>query len=198
MKKKIKEKDILIVDDEKELCMGLENLIGAQGYRVRSIFDGKKAIKEFAKEPASLVILDLKLPGLSGEKVFDRLKAIRPKTKVIVLTGHGTIQSAAQLTRRGVSGYLQKPFKPTQLLDLIQKEIGAGNEAKLAGELFLAIGQKIRLLREKEGWTLNQLAERTNLSPSLISQVENGNLSASLETLFKISRSFRVPIRNFF
>ncbi|HBF13972.1 MAG TPA: hypothetical protein DDW49_11400 [Deltaproteobacteria bacterium] len=194
----MKETKILIVDDEKELCQGLEKLIGSQGYKVQSVFDGKKAVETIKKELFSLVILDLKLPGLSGEKVLRHLKIKRPKTKVIILTAHGTVNSAVKFLKMGVSQYLQKPFQPKQLIDLIQKEIGLGDEIHLTKELYCSIGSKIRNLRGKEGWTIQQLAERIGISTSLVSQVENGKLSASLGTLLKISQGFRIPIKQLF
>ena len=98
----------------------------------------------------------------------------------------------------GVSQYLQKPFQPKQLIDLIQKEIGLGDEIHLTKELYCSIGSKIRNLRGKEGWTIQQLAERIGISTSLVSQVENGKLSASLGTLLKISQGFRIPIKQLF
>ncbi len=191
-------KKILIVDDEKDLCTALEKIIGREGYEVSSVFDGKNAVDRIRRDQFDLVILDLKLPGLPGERVFQEIRKLRPKTKIVIITGHGTIQSAAQMMKKGATHYLQKPFNTADLLDLIRKELGPGNEAQLEKELFLSIGAKLRTLREKGGLTIKDLAEKTDLSTSLISQVENGNISPSLSTLFWLSREFRIPLRQLF
>lgn len=196
--KKMNPKKILIVDDQKDLCTALEKIIGQEGYEVSSVFNGKNAIAQIQKDPFDFVILDLKLPGLPGERVFSEIRRLRPKTKIVIMTGHGTIQSAAQMMQNGAIHYIQKPFDSRDLLNLLRKELGPGNEAQLEKELLQSIGTKVRTLREKEGLTIKDLAEKTDLSTSLISQVENGKISPSLSTLFWLSREFRIPLRQLF
>ena len=194
-----KEKKILIVDDEKDLCMVLEKILTSRGYVTESVFDGKSALEKTKKNGNySLVLLDLKLPRLPGEKVFARMREVSPKTKVFIMTGHGTVDSAVGLMKKGVSQYLQKPFDNNHLLELVEKEIGPGDQARQERILCQGIGERIRSLREKEGLTIQQLGQRTSLSTSLISQVENGKISPSLSTLLTIAGYFRTPIRNFF
>lgn len=191
-------KKVLIVDDQKDLCTALEKIIGREGYEVSFVLDGKEAVAQIRKAQSDLVILDLKLPSLPGERVFSEIRKLRPKTKIVILTAHGTVQSAAQMMKKGAAHYLQKPFRSTELLELIQKELGPGNAAQREKELFVSIGTRLRMLREKEGLTIKNLAEKTHCSTSLISQVENGKISPSLSTLFRLSREFRIPLRQLF
>ncbi|MGH8726869.1 MAG: sigma 54-interacting transcriptional regulator [Burkholderiales bacterium] len=107
---------ILIVDDDPALLKLLTMLLKLEGYEVRSADSGEKALGLLAIAKPRLVITDLKMSGMDGLTLFDAVHKSDPALPVIILTAHGTIPDAVGATRRGVFGYLTKPFEAQALL----------------------------------------------------------------------------------
>ncbi|MBI2162101.1 MAG: response regulator, partial [Candidatus Rokubacteria bacterium] len=101
---------ILIADDEDSLRWVLEKGLTQAGYDVASVKDGPSTIRAFEAEPFDLVFLDVRMPGMDGLAALARLREIRPDATVIVMTAHGTMDTAIQAMQRGAYDYLAKPF----------------------------------------------------------------------------------------
>jgi DNA-binding response OmpR family regulator len=82
----MKNKKILLVDDDKELCAGLKEIFSDEGYIIHTVFDGQEAMHILNQEDYDLLLLDIKLPGLTGFDILRKLKAALKKIKIIVLT----------------------------------------------------------------------------------------------------------------
>src|ERR1700687_4059832 len=116
-------KSILIVDDEKSQREILEMILSGEGYDVTTASSGEAALK-FAKEHRfDLVLTDLKMTGMDGIELLQHLLALDSAIIVILLTAHGTIDSAKDALRRGAFDYLQKPFERDRLLDTIKRAL---------------------------------------------------------------------------
>lgn len=189
---------ILIVDDEKDLAMGLVKLLEGVGYTASCVFDGQAAIKEIKKQPPQLMILDLKMPKMDGLEVLDQMKKMGKRTKVLIVTAYGNIDTAIQSVKMGVTHYLQKPFKHQELIKLIQDEIGSPESQDEEENLYKSIGSKIKKSRSQKKMTLKDLSEQTGLSISLLSQLEHGKISPSLSTLMKLSKTLKLPLKTMF
>lgn len=85
---------ILIADDEDSLRWVLEKGLRQVGYEVTAVQDGEQAIRAFESEPFDLVFLDVRMPGIDGLAALERLRAIRPDAYVVVMTAHGTMDTA--------------------------------------------------------------------------------------------------------
>ena len=194
----MKKQKILIVDDEKDLALGLVKLLNGLGYDSSCVFDGVAAVRELKSNPPNLMILDLRMPKMDGIEVLEELKNLGKRTKVLILTAYGNIDTAVQSVKMGVAHYLQKPFKHQELLQLIQKEIGLPESDNEEENLFKAIGSKIKKLRSSKNLTLKDLADQTGLSVSLLSQIEHGKISPSLSTLMKLSKVLKIPLKTIF
>lgn len=194
----MKKPKILIVDDEKDLAMGLVKLLNGLGYDSKCVFDGTQAIKEIKKSAPHLMILDLKMPKMDGLEVLDELKKMNKRTKILILTAYGNIDTAIQSVKMGVAHYLQKPFRHQELIEHIKNEIGEPENQNEEENLYKNIGNKIKKARSLKKLTLKELAEQTGLSISLLSQLEHGKISPSLSTLMKISRTLKIPIKTMF
>src|SRR2546423_926161 len=121
-------KTILVVDDEKSQREILEMILSGEGYDVTTASSGEAAIK-FAKEKRfDLALTDLKMTGMDGIELLQHLLALDSSIIVILLTAHGTIDSAKEALRRGAYDYLQKPYDKQALLETINRALDRLNE----------------------------------------------------------------------
>lgn len=106
---------ILIVDDEPGITESLR-LVLSGTYEVDSSLDGFSAIKKVSSEQYDLMLLDIKMPKMDGLEVLEKVKEINPEMMVLMISGHGTIETAVESTRKGAFDFLEKPFDMSNLL----------------------------------------------------------------------------------
>jgi len=111
---------ILIVDDEESIRFFLRELLERDGYAVVAAESGEVALKHIEQEEFDLALIDLKMRGVSGTDVLKVLHAKAPDTVVIMLTGHGSLESAVEALRQGAHDYLFKPCKTIELRESIR------------------------------------------------------------------------------
>ncbi|HEX9181888.1 MAG TPA: sigma 54-interacting transcriptional regulator [Burkholderiales bacterium] len=124
---------ILIVDDDPMLLRLLGILLREEGYRVVSADSGEKALALAAAEKPDLVITDLRMGGMNGLALFESLNRTFPLLPVIILTAHGTIPEAVEATRRGVFGFLSKPYDAPALLAEARRALALSPAATAVG-----------------------------------------------------------------
>ena len=107
---------ILLVDDDEVLRERLAQAIRARGYEVRTAGSAEDALREVARESPEMAVLDLKMPGMSGLDLLKELRQQDPSTRVLMLTGYGSIATAVQAVREGAVGYLPKPADADEIL----------------------------------------------------------------------------------
>jgi DNA-binding NtrC family response regulator len=115
---------ILVADDEKNIREGLREALMLDGYDVLLAADGKEALGALERGEVDLVISDLKMPRLSGEELLRKVSAEFPTVPVIILTGHGTIESAVQAMHDGAYDFLTKPVNLDRLSLLAKRALG--------------------------------------------------------------------------
>ncbi len=115
--------NILVVDDEKNIRIGLCQSLEMDGYNVLIAADGVEALKIFEENVIELIITDLKMPNLSGEELLKRVISENPNIPVIILTGHGTIESAVNAMREGAYDFLTKPVNLDRLSLLVKRAL---------------------------------------------------------------------------
>jgi len=111
---------ILLVDDEETLLEFLSKRLLKQGYTVKAALSGEVALNVAEEEPIDVAVVDLKMPGMDGVETQERLKEIQPLLQCIVLTGHGSIQSALESGQQEAFQYLLKPVDYDQLVAAIK------------------------------------------------------------------------------
>ena len=116
---------ILIADDEESLRWVLEKGLGQAGYEVKAVKDGDAAIRAVEAEPFDLIFLDLKMPGIDGLTALARLRQIRADAQVVMITAHGTMDTAIQAMQRGAYDYLAKPFDLDEVVLLAERALAA-------------------------------------------------------------------------
>ena len=112
---------VLLVDDEEQFVEVLAQRLEARDFQVSTAFNGDDAISFIEEHDTDVVVLDVLMPGRNGIDTLRELKRIRPITEVIMLTGHGTVETAIQGMKLGAYDYLMKPTDTAELVDKITK-----------------------------------------------------------------------------
>ncbi|MFH1091949.1 MAG: response regulator [Pseudomonadota bacterium] len=114
----MEKKPILVVDDEKNIRLTLSQSLEPLGMPVQTAVNGEEALQKLAAGRYGLVFLDLKMPGMDGLEVLRRIKDEWPQIRVIIITAHGTIESAVEAMKLGAVDFIQKPFSPGEIREL--------------------------------------------------------------------------------
>jgi DNA-binding NtrC family response regulator len=114
---------ILVVDDELFVRELLLEFLSSEGYEVSLADSGEKAVKLMQSEPADVVLVDLKMPGIDGIETLRQIKKTAPNTLSIVMTGYPTIDSSIEALRCGAYDYVVKPFKLNDLKSSIERAL---------------------------------------------------------------------------
>jgi two-component system response regulator HydG len=116
-------KNILVVDDHEPFRDSLAKILGGAGFRVFPASDGEEALDILRKEFIHLVLTDLKMPKMDGTELLKVAKTIRPDIEVLLITGYGTVDTAVTAMKDGAFDYIEKPFKPREILKLVRKAV---------------------------------------------------------------------------
>jgi DNA-binding NtrC family response regulator len=112
---------VLIVDDEKNIRLTLSSALESLDIRVDTAVNGEEALAKLETGDFGLILLDLKMPGMDGMEVLRLVRKKRPQIKVVIITAHGTIDSAVDAMKLGAVDFLQKPFAPREIRELVTK-----------------------------------------------------------------------------
>ena len=118
---------LLIVDDETRFLQAIAQRLRKRGFVVSTAANGPDAIELARRERLDIALLDLKMPGMDGGQVLQALKEEHHFLEAIILTGHGSLESAVELTQLGAFGYLPKPYE----MDLLVERLKDAYEARL-------------------------------------------------------------------
>jgi DNA-binding NtrC family response regulator len=121
---------LLIVDDEEKFLESIAKRLEMRGLEVRTAIRGAQAVEIAREEKFDLALLDLKMPGMDGKQVLEILKKEHKHIEVIILTGHGSVDSAVDCTKLGAFGYLPKPYELEKLLETLQQAFQLRMEKK--------------------------------------------------------------------
>ncbi len=116
---------ILIADDEDSLRWVLEKGFRGAGYQVSAVKDGSTAFAQIETLPFDLVLLDIRMPGIDGLTLLKQVRELRPEAQVVVMTAHGTMETAIQAMQQGAYDYLAKPFDLDEALLLAERALTA-------------------------------------------------------------------------
>ena len=112
---------ILIADDEDSLRWVLEKGFRGAGYQVTAVKDGTAAFAQIESSPFDLILLDVRMPGMDGLTLLKRTRELRPDAQIVIMTAHGTMETAIQAMQQGAYDYLAKPFDLDEALLLAER-----------------------------------------------------------------------------
>ena len=112
---------ILIVDDEKNIRLTMSQSLEPLEIPVQTAVNGEEALQKLKEGQFGMVFLDLRMPGIDGTEVLRRIKEDWPKIRVVIITAHGTIESAVEAMKLGAVDFIQKPFSPVEIRDLASR-----------------------------------------------------------------------------
>jgi DNA-binding NtrC family response regulator len=123
---------LLIVDDEVKFLDSIAQRLEIRGFDVSKATDGENALKAASTAQFDLALLDLKMPGMDGRQVLEILKKTHKHIEVIILTGHGSLDSAVECTKLGAFNYLPKPYEIEKLLEVMKEAYEARMRKKFS------------------------------------------------------------------
>lgn len=190
---------VLVVDDDKAICEYMETFLTKDGFEVKTINDPSEAPDEVKNGGYHLVVLDLMMPKLDGVQVLERIRKVDNDVAVVIFTGYPSLETAVQSMKLDAVDYLKKPFNPEEFRVVVDRVMRKKGLLRSPEEnLHRVIGETIRNLRKDRNLTLKQMARRTGLSVSLLSQIERAESSASISSLYKIAVALDARIRDLF
>jgi len=144
--------DVVVIDDEESICEGCRQTLEAEGFRAVIAHDGTEGLKLVEQSHPKVVLVDLKMPGISGMEVLANISEYDPSIVTIVITGYGSIDSAVETMKIGASDFLTKPFAPEKLIESVRR----GMEVTRPAEEAEVTEQVVRPLEVPEKAPLNK------------------------------------------
>jgi len=167
-----KKANILVIDDEATMRDSCRQALSRDWNRVEVAEDGLKGLEFLEKESFDLVILDLKMPGLSGMEVLEKIKEFDPKTVVIVITGYATIESAVEAIKKGAYDFIPKPFTPDTLRVIVKRALEKRGlileNVLLRDELKASFGSDVIIGQSKSMKQVEQLVKKVGPTDSTV------------------------------
>jgi CheY-like chemotaxis protein len=116
---------VLVVDDDPAVRKSIDRILSSKGYAVITAENGEEALRKLNEEKYDLVYTDIRMPGMSGLEVAEQIKARRPWTPVVIITGYGTDAAEARAKAAGVSSFVHKPLSPEMIEDSARDALAA-------------------------------------------------------------------------
>lgn len=149
--------NILIIDDEKAIRKTLSEILSYEGYKIEEAGDGEEGLRKFKDRPFDVVLCDIKMPKLDGIEFLDKVREVNPDVPVIMISGHGTIETAVEAVKKGAYDYIAKPPDLNRLLITIRNAMDKTNlvaETKVlkrkVGKVEEMIGESGPIVKIKE------------------------------------------------
>jgi DNA-binding NtrC family response regulator len=191
--------NVLVVDRDEGSNIEIKDLLTSEGYQAQILNEPDRVVEEVKQGRYQLVLLDVSPPADPAIDLLERIRRADSDLCVICLTALPSVDAAVRSLKNQAFDYLQKPIEPEELRLVIQSAIKEkGLLVDLEARLNQVVGGRLRERRTQAQLTLKQLANRTGLSVSLISQIELGKSAASMSTLHKLATALQVKMTYFF
>jgi DNA-binding NtrC family response regulator len=191
--------NVLLVDSDQQARSEIGDMLAREGYLSVALDDASLARNEIRNKRFQIVILDVSPENPDGVAALQEIRKADSDLCVIATSSNPSVGMAVQIMKHQAYHYLKKPVVPDELATVVKDAIREkGLLVDLETRLNTAIGTRIRERRHSRPLTLKQLANRTGLSVSLISQIELGKSAASMSTLHKLSTALQTEMTYFF
>lgn len=191
--------NVLVIDRDEATVLEVKDFLAQEGFRVQVATDPAGIIDEVKQGRYQIVLLDVSPPADPAIELLEQIRAADSDLCVVAMTAHPTVEVAVRALKRQAFDYLEKPLAMEELRAVIDAAIREkGLLIDVETRLNQIVGGRLRERRQGEGLTLKQLANRTGLSVSLISQIELGKSAASMSTLYKLATALQIKMTYFF
>jgi len=191
--------NVLVVDHDEGSNVQIKDVLTTEGHQAEVLNDPEQVIGAVKQGRYQMVILDVSPPEGRGIALLERIRGADSDICVIAMTGLPTVEAAVRTLKNQAFDYLQKPLEVDELRAVVRSAIREkGLLVDLETRLNQVVGKRLRERRTAAQLTLKQLANRTGLSVSLISQIELGKSAASMSTLHKLATALQVRMTYFF
>jgi two-component system OmpR family response regulator len=191
--------DVLVVDGDESTTLELKDLLTEDGFQVHVLSDPTRVADEVRRGRYQLVLLDVSPPADRGVDLLQQIRAVDSDLCVIAMTALPSVEVAVRTLKHQAFDYLQKPLAAEEIRAVVQEAIREkGLLVDIETRLNQVVGHRLRERRKGLYLTLKQLANRTGLSVSLISQIELGKSAASMSTLHKLATALGIRMTYFF
>lgn len=188
---------VIVIDDSPQILAYLSELLSADDCDVTTILDPHEGLERLRRrnEVWHILILDLQMPEMPGLRLLEKLRQIDRGLAVITLTDHPSTQSTSDAIELDVSAYMHKPFSGDEMRETIARVARKhGTIVRAEDRLHVLVGRGISQLRQDRRVGLKELSRRSDLSQSLLSQIERAEVPPSLSDLFRIARALGVSL----
>jgi len=144
----MKDKTLLIVDDEKNILLTLSQSLEVLQLETDTATNGEEALAKLKEKEFRLILLDLRMPGMDGMEVLRQVREIRPDIRIIMITAYGTIELAVEAMKMGAVDFIQKPFSPEEIRELVSRVM---DREKLDEQKVADYGTSIELAKRSIG-----------------------------------------------
>ncbi len=190
---------VLVVDPDLQSRGAIASFLSGEGYRATELGELDAAPNEIKKGRYQMVLLDIGAANGHGMELLREIRSQDDDLCVICLTEAPDVETAVATMKHRAFDYLEKPCPTEQLRSVMRAAIKEhGLLVDVEEQLNQAVGERIRTRRHELGLTLKQVANRTGLSVSLISQIELGKSAASVLTLYKVATALGTRVASFF
>lgn len=191
--------EVLIIDDDADTRDYLRDFLASEGHTGHIATEPTRAVELLQRQQFHAILLDIMMPSVSGIKLLQQIRTQDKEIPVIIITGYPEVDTAIASIQLSVTGYLKKPFATEDLRSLLagvakKKGLSQNREQRLCAE----VGQAVRLARKDKEMTLKDLAARTSLSVSLLSQIERGEGNPTVLNLFRIAQALEITLAEIF
>ncbi|MEZ4407600.1 MAG: response regulator [Polyangiales bacterium] len=190
---------VLVVDDDAAIRGLLETVLSRDGYAVTTLADPLEVEAAVRDGGYHLALLDIMMPRQDGIETLRRIRKADRDLAVVMVTGYPSVDTAVESMKLDALDYLRKPFTVDELRAVVTGALRKKGLVRSPEEqLHRALGETIRGLRKDRGLTLKELARRTGLSVSLLSQIERAESSPSLSSLYRVALALDVKMTALF
>jgi DNA-binding NtrC family response regulator len=190
---------VLVADRDGETRDALSAFLFEEGFQPTELADPSKAPSAIKDGRYQMVLLDLGEPEVDGVSVLEKIRCVDDDLCVICMTGRPSVETAVATMKHRAFDYLKKPLEIGELRPVLRDAIREhGLLVGVEKRLNAMVGERARTRRHEMELTLKQVANRTGLSVSLISQIELGKSAASVLTLYKLSTALGIKMTYFF
>ncbi|MGV2828809.1 response regulator [Myxosarcina sp. GI1(2024)] len=141
---------ILVVDDDKNIRRTVTMSLESLDYAVQTAFDGKDAMLQLTGDKYDLIVTDLKMPGMDGLKLLQEAISKYPQIKIVLISAHGTVDNAVEAMKLGAVDFLQKPFTPKELRNMVYSVLEGNSAEENQSEYEACLQSSKQLARQRD------------------------------------------------